>query len=373
MAYNIYDLMDTVQDDTVALPEDKTVDTGRIKALTRQKLRQQAQRPAGQRTGRFTRGLLIAAAAAVMCTATVAAARLGVADSFKGYFGDLTAAEKQLVEQHGTTDMPAPVTSNGTTITLLAAYGDAYNCYVRLRVAAPEGTVLRIPNTQTEGDLMFRGTEEDGILETEPYDFSGCGHGVSWEDAVPGDNVLEGVLHLEIQMLGETTEQRMREQYGFTRFMRFDDGLPKTLHFTSLAVLKDGRYGEKLLEGDWQFALPALSAWVEPLTVDADGLTVDSTEPGRTIYLDHFQIGDTYTQALYTCDSDPDWVEKPPCEPAGGWALVLADGSEVAIKDDGAFNYSGDRVNAFWRYEAPIDLAEVDHIRFGSLTIPVQQ
>lgn len=370
MAYNIYDLMDTVQDDTVALPEDKTVDTGRIKALTRQKLRQQAQRPAGQRTGRFTRGLLIAAAAAVMCTATVAAARLGVADSFKGYFGDLTAAEKQLVEQHGTTDMPAPVTSNGTTITLLAAYGDAYNCYVRLRVAAPEGTVLRIPDSQTEGDLMLRGTEEDGILETADYDFSGMGYSVKWEDSIPGDNTLEGVVYLEGQLLSDDTAQRV----GETK-MRFDDGQPKWLHITGLAVYSAslGQYTETVLEGDWRFELPDLSAQAAPIEVDASGLTVESTEPGRMIYLDAFRISSTYIQVKYDSDSIDDF-DAPPCEPEGGWALVLDDGTEVTLgsEDPQGGGWNNSHVDIFYRFAAPIDVTQVDHIRFGDQIIPVR-
>lgn len=370
MAYNIYDLMDTVQDDTVALPEDKTVDTGRIKALTRQKLRQQVQRPAGQRTGRFTRGLLIAAAAAVMCTATVAAARLGVADSFKGYFGALTAAEKQLVEQHGTTDMPAPVTSNGTTITLLAAYGDAYNCYVRLRVAVPEGTVLRIPDSQTEGDLMLCGTEEDGILETADYDFSGMGYSVKWEDSTPGDNTLEGVVYMGSQMLSDDAAQRV----GETR-MRFDDGRPKWLHITGLAVYSAslGQYTETVLEGDWRFELPDLSAQAAPIEVDASGLTVESTQPGRMIYLDAFRISSTYIQVKYDSDSIDDF-DAPPCEPEGGWALVLDDGTEVTLgsEDPQGGGWNNSHVDIFYRFAAPIDVTQVDHIRFGDQIIPVR-
>ena len=45
------------------------------------------------------RGLLIAAVAAALCTATVVAAKLGVADSFNGFFGKLTAEEKHLMEE----------------------------------------------------------------------------------------------------------------------------------------------------------------------------------------------------------------------------------------------------------------------------------
>lgn len=327
---------------------------------------QQGGRPAVKKTGRVARGLLIAAIVAVMCTATVAAAKLGVADSFKGYFGDLTAEQKQLMEEMGTTDMQ-PVTSNGTTITPLAVYGDAYNYYIRLLVQAPEGTVLRIPG---EGDLMPRGTEEDGILETADYDFSGMGYSVKWEDSTPGDNTLEGVVYMGSQMLGDDAAPRV----GETR-MRFDDGQPKCLHITSLTVYNAslGQYTETVLEGDWRFALPDLSAQAAPIEVDASGLTVESTQPGRMIYLDTFRISSTYIQVKYDSDSIDDF-DAPPCEPEGGWALVLDDGTEVALgsEDPQGGGWNNSHVDIYFRFAAPIDVSRMDHIRFGTLEIPVK-
>ena len=368
MAYNIYDLMDSVRDDTVSLPEDGTADLRRIKELTMKKIEnQQGGRPAVKKTGRVARGLLIAAIVAVMCTATVAAAKLGVADSFKGYFGDLTAEEKQLMEEMGTTDMPAPVTSNGTTITPLAVYGDAYNYYIRLLVQAPEGTVLRIPD---EGFLVLRGTEEGGVLETEDYDFNGTDYSVEWEDSTPGDNTLEGVVYMGSQMLSDDAAQRV----GETR-MRFDDGRPKWLHITGLAVYNAslGQYTETVLEGDWRFALPNLSAQAAPIEVDASGLTVESTEPGRMIYLDAFRVSSTYIQVKYDSDSIDDF-DAPPCEPEGGWALVLDDGTEVAgdASDVGGGGWNNSHVDIFYRFAAPIDVTQVDHIRFGDQIIPMR-
>lgn len=331
---------------------------------------QQGVHPAVKKTRRVARGLLIAAIVAVMCTATVAAARLGVADSFKGYFGDLTAEEKQLMEEMGTTDMPAPVTSNGTTITPLAVYGDAYNYYIRLMVQAPEGTVLRIPDSQTEGDLMLRGTEEDGILETAGYDFSGMGYSVKWEDSIPGDNTLEGVVYMGSQMLSDDAAQRV----GETR-MRFDDGQPKWLHITGLAVYNAslGQYTETVLEGDWRFALPDLSAQAAPIEVDASGLTVESIQPGRMIYLDAFRVSSTYIQVKYDSDSIDDF-DAPPCEPEDGWALVLDDGTEVALHSEEAEGggWNNSHVDIFYRFAAPIDVTQVDYIRFGDQIIPVR-
>lgn len=366
MEYNINDLMDDVRDDTVTpAPGCDEAALRRIKELTMKKIEnQQGGRPAVKKTRRVARGLLIAAIVAVMCTATVAAAKLGVADSFKGYFGDLTEEQKQLMEEMGTTDMQ-PVTSNGITITPLAVYGDAYNYYIRLLVQAPEGTVLRIPG---EGDLMPRGTEEDGILETADYDFSGMGYSVKWEDSTPGDNTLEGVVYLEGQMLSDDAAQWV----GETR-MRFDDGQPKWLHITRFVLGVGDEYTETVLEGDWRFALPDLSAQAAPIEVDASGLTVESTQPGRMIYLDTFRISSTYIQVKYDSDSIDDF-DAPPCEPEGGWALVLDDGAEVAGGDSDVCggSYNNSHVDLYFRFAAPIDVSRVDYIRFGTLEIPVK-
>ena len=366
MEYNIYDLMDDVRDDTVTpAPGCDEAALRRIKELTMKKIEnQQGGRPAVKKTRRVARGLLIAAIVAVMCTATVAAAKLGVADSFKGYFGDLTEEQKQLMEEMGTTDMQS-VTSNGITITPLAVYGDAYNYYIHLLVQAPEGTVLRIPG---EGDLMPRGTEEDGILETADYDFSGMGYSVKWEDSTPGDNTLEGVVYLEGQMLSDDAAQWV----GETR-MRFDDGQPKWLHITRFVLGVGDEYTETVLEGDWRFALPDLSAQAAPIEVDASGLTVESTQPGRMIYLDTFRISSTYIQVKYDSDSIDDF-DAPPCEPEGGWALVLDDGAEVAGDDSDVCggSYNNSHVDLYFRFAAPIDVSRVDYIRFGTLEIPVK-
>ena len=366
MEYNIYDLMDDVRDDTVTpAPGCDESALRRIKELTMKKIEnQQGGRPAVKKTRRVAKGLLIAAIVAVMCTATVAAAKLGVADSFKGYFGDLTEEQKQLMEEMGTTDMQ-PVTSNGIIITPLAVYGDAYNYYIRLLVQAPEGTVLRIPG---EGDLMPRGTEEDGILETADYDFSGMGYSVKWEGSTPGDNTLEGVVYLEGQMLSDDAAQWV----GETR-MRFDDGQPKWLHITHFVLGVGDEYTETVLEGDWRFALPDLSAQAAPIEVDASGLTVESTQPGRMIYLDTFRISSTYIQVKYDSDSIDDF-DAPPCEPEGGWALVLDDGAEAAGDDSDVCggSYNNSHVDLYFRFAAPIDVSRVDYIRFGTLEIPVK-
>ena len=127
MEYDIYELMRGVQDDSVPLPEDGAAGLRRIKELTMNKIQENQGARGVRPIRRMTRVMLVAAIAAALCIATVAAAKLGVADSFNGFFGKLNESQRQVMETLGTTDLPAPVTSHGTTITPVAAICDKHN------------------------------------------------------------------------------------------------------------------------------------------------------------------------------------------------------------------------------------------------------
>ena len=106
--------------------------------------------------------------------------------------------------------------------------------------------------------------------------------------------------------------------------------------------------------------------------MDAGGLTTASTQPGRTIYLDTFRISSTYIQAKYEYDGTDDF-DAPLCEPEGGWALVLDNGTESILDEERVCGggFSNSYADLYWLYPAPVDITQVDHIRFGDLTIPV--
>lgn len=135
----------------------------------------------------MTRTVLVAAIVAALCGVTVVAAKLGVADSFKGYFGDLTAEQKQVMEELGTTDMQ-PVTSNGTTITPLAAICDENNYYLRLRIEAPEGTEL-YDYREGEGNMQLWDSENDifaflPVTSTMPWECASTVSGLTRPPAI---------------------------------------------------------------------------------------------------------------------------------------------------------------------------------------------
>lgn len=381
MAYNIYDLMDSVRDDTVSLPEDGTADLRRIKELTMKKIEnQQGVRPAVKKTGRVARGLLIAAIVAVMCTATVAAARLGVADSFKGYFGDLTAEEKQLMEEMGTTDMPAPVTSNGTTITPLAAICDENNYYLRLRIEAPEGTEL-YDYREGEGNMQLWDSENDifAFFTCDEYDAMGMCIDCEWFDETPGDNVLEVVVRIIGQYMDSRVMAELKKTEGEdVTVMSFTDGKPKQINIHNLwwkPWNTDLPY-EMLLEGDWSFEIGRNAKPSPTVYVDASGRTTESvwSEPGYPLTLEYFRISPLSVVGEYSYPYD-ERIAEGSCDGYGvtNFALVMKDGSTLELGAGGGETTGWNFASMNCRFDAPIDVTQVDHIVFGDQIIPVPQ
>lgn len=374
MEYNIYDLMDDVRDDTVTpAPGCDEAALRRIKELTMKKIEnQQGGRPAVKKTRRVARGLLIAAIVAVMCTATVAAAKLGVADSFKGYFGDLTAEQKQLMEEMGTTDMQ-PVTSNGTTITPLAAICDENNYYLRLRIEAPEGTELNLPK-EDEGYLQLWNPETAGdFFARDDYDHDGCSIDCTWSDAVPGDNVLEVVMQIAGQSCDTRTKTYLENLLGreYT-VMSFTDGRPKQLNIHGIWMQPNNQNlpYEIVVEGDWSFEIGLNAKAAPTVYVDASGRTTESTwpEPGHTLTLEYFRISPLGMVGEYGHDYD----ENMDGYGIENCALVMKDGSTLEMETGGVSATGRDFVALNYRFAAPIDVTQVDHIRFGTLEIPVK-
>lgn len=207
MEYDIYELMRGLQDDSVPLPEDGAADLRRIKELTMNRIQANQDTHGTRPVRRMTRMMLAAAIAAVLCIATVAAAKLGVADAFSGFFGQLNESQRQVMETLGTTDLPAPVTSHGTTITPVAAICDKHNYYLRLRIEAPAGTALHIPDPD-EGWLQLS-VLDSGTLDPDVLQVAGCDEtplyfwNAVWYDDTPGDNVLETVVWLSSHGQGQ--------------------------------------------------------------------------------------------------------------------------------------------------------------------------
>ena len=339
---------------------------------------QQGRRPAAKKAGRIARALLVAAVVTALCTATVVAAKLGVADSFKGYFGDLTAEQKQVMDELGTTELQ-PVTSNGTTITPLAAICDENNYYLRLRIEAPEGTEL-YDYREGEGNMQpfVEGVFED-FLTCDGYDIRAVSYGFDWYDETPGDNVVEIVIKLTEQYMDsrDMTELKKTEGDDFT-ILSFADGKPKQLNFHNLwwnPWNTDLPY-EVVLEGDWGFEIGQNAKPSPMIYVDASGRTTESvwSEPGYPLTLEYFRISPLTVVGEYSYPYDERAAEGLITGyGVRNFALVMKDGSAVEIGADGSAVQGPDYTSIDYCFDAPIDVTQVDHIVFGDQTIPVPQ
>ena len=379
MEYNIYDLMDEFADENIALSPCGTADLRRIEELTMKKIEKQTPARRTKRTvRRVTRTVLVAAIVAALCGVTVVAAKLGVADSFKGYFGDLTAEQKQVMEELGTTDMQ-PVTSNGTTITPLAAICDENNYYLRLRIEAPEGTELNLPK-EDEGYLQLWNPETAGdFFARDDYDYDGCSFDCTWSDAVPGDNVLEVVMQIAGQSCDTRTKTYLENLLGrdYT-VMSFTDGRPKQLNIHGIWMQTNNQdlpY-EIVLEGDWSFEIGLNAKAAPTVYVDASGRTTESvwSEPGYPLTLEYFRISPLSVVGEYSYPYD-ERIAEGSCDGYGvtNFALVMKDGSTLELGTGGGGTTGWDFASLNCRFDAPIDVTQVDHIVFGDQIIPVPQ
>ena len=348
MPVRISDLLDGWEDGSTELPIPAGMSPERIREMTMEKIRQ-SKRPR-RRMG--LRLLACAGLAAVFTVSAMAAYQLwGPGELFDPFFtiesAPLSDGQKALLDEIGTTNLP-PVTSNGTTLTPLAAVADEHTLYLRLRLEAPEGTTL-----------PHMGEQEDHIAYDIRLTDTETGKQLDWgfqkarflSDGTPGDNSLELVFML----------------LGFPWGANWIDGVPKTLTITGLGLHPDNG-GETNLEGAWSFSLDGFypSKAVEVNTIGAarwdestermvtlEGLTLS---PLSAAFTTSFPVGEGES-GVFTCLE----IE-----------LVFQDGSTVIIDGGNGRGSTGpdgqggtDYFTGIHSFDTPLDLTQLDHIQFG--------
>ena len=264
----------------------------------------------------------------------------------------LDEGQKALLDEMGTTDL-SPSTSNGITITPLASVSDAYNCYLRLRVEAPEGTVL--PDMGIQEDHVFLDVDLRDTVTSERLDW-GVQKARFLPDSTSGDNVVELVFIL----------------YGWPGGVNWNDGVSKTLYLTDLALIpREGTSGEEpmILEGTWSFALDHLYR-SKILEVDPAGAVRLDTETQAMVTLESLTLSPL--SVSFTLSYPPD------AGPFVHYELVLVckDGSTVTINGANGYGDPGpdgpggrDYFYGVSAFDIPIPLERIDHIQFGDCSI----
>jgi len=347
----ISDLLDGWGDHSVELSPGPEVSPERTRERTMKLLNTRPKRRL------LPRLAVCAAVAAALTISAMAAYQIwGPGNLFNSFFtmknAPLDVGQKALLDEMGTTDL-ALSASNGITITPLASVADAYNCYLRLRVEAPEGTVL--PDMGTQEDHVFQDVDLRDTATGERPDW-GIQKARFLPDSTPGDNVLELVFIL----------------YGRPGGINWNDGVSKTLYLTNLVLSprESTSEGEDMvLEGTWGFAMDHL--------YQSKSLEVDPAGAARL---------DTETQAMVTLESltlSPLSVSFTLSYPPNAdhfvhyeLTLVCKDGSAVTINGANGYGDPGpdgpggqDYFYGVSAYDIPIPLEQIDHIHFGDHSI----
>ena len=405
MKRRISDLLEGIREDTVELNTQTPLSSNRIKELTMSKINSEKKT---HNTKRIAFRILVAAAAISLLTVTAFAAEnvFGAGDWFRDILGNRLEEDRKTVQQEGL-DITLPETvsqeqidvvnelgqvfeetsieSEGTTMTLTAAYADANVIHLYFQAEAPEGTVL-------PDGILYQfydyNAEDWNILELPqgaPYELSGYNVDVeALPDADPTDNRKD--FHVTIY-----TQSGME--------MQFNDGVSKLYHITGIYEQVVDMNGDedgyvRLAPGSFTFDI-GIANEAKVLELDVDGLTYGGH---RTRTWTHDSPCKEFCKENLTGQTDPDtglpihaesWdytvtPKRLAISPlSADWAcdytcsddrasfglsfrVVMKDGSSPLLVDGGG-TYNDEKCMSSGTnyFSTPIDLDQVDYILIG--------
>lgn len=403
MKRRISDIMDGFRDGTVELESSTPLSSERIKELTMSKINQKKEKK-GKRIG-FR--ILVAAAAISLVTMTAFAAEavLGSGDLFRSIFNNQLKKDKETVQQddlditvretvsQGQIDVvnelgkdfqPVTKTSEGTTVTLKAAYADANMLRVYLSVEAPEGTVL-----------------PDGIL----YQFADW-KDTSWRWLTKGQDAQSDPYYANynIEVLPDENPNDNKKEFCLTGTKQpkvgfaFNDGVTKFLNIAGIYQQVSDVDGDEdgfvlLAPGSFTFDVGIVNE-VRTVDVNVDGLTyggqktrtwthdgpcidpcqevlTGETDPdtGLPVHMESWDYTVT-PKSLKISPLSAEWTCDYTCsnERMGfnlQFQVVMKDGTSPVLVSRGG-EYDGDNNSGgIFYFSTPIDLDEVDYILIG--------
>ncbi len=378
MKKRISDLLDGYEDGSVELSGGTPLSPARIKELTMNKIT-----PKKNKLYRLPVRLLAAAAIVAALTASAFAVVhiTGAGELMQGFFardgGPLSTGQIENLDQVGQT-FEEGVTDNGATITPIAALADENCYYLRLRIEAPEGTALPDLDPDTDGYYQLQGRnwpeEKLSFTSETGEDIRGYGATLEWQpDGDPTDNMKEVVIRFTAQgtepAVYNNQEGKILTIHGL--WIQSPDKV-YTPVFTGNFVLDVGGHFER-----------------RTLAVDCGGADyIDITGLGYTTWLDRVELSPLSISVWFRDNVKPD-QKSDVCFGSGvpnGLQIVLKDGTVAfdtvpwwqedaeALGWDAATMLADGPVNdrnGYGPFEQPLDLDQVDYIKFGDHIIPV--
>lgn len=366
MKRNISDLLDTYREEAVDLDCRSPLSPTRIKELTMNKIS-----PKKSRSIRFPLRLLAAAAVVAALSVSVFAVNqvLGAGALLQDFFareeGGLSSSQVEVMDQMGRT-FEGGVTSNGATITPIAALADENVYYLRLRVEAPEGTVLPDLDGDTDGYYQLSSEEGQIDLDLSAYQSYGFEIRLNWmPDSDPTDNVKEVVLCY--------TKQAGTD-------LNFIDGVSKPLTIYGLWIQDPYKEYTPVFTGEFTFDI-GLHYESKVISLDCGGATYTDETYGYTNRLDRLELSPLSMSFQIHSNLPENDVLTPGL---GRIYIVGTDGSVLwpeydypeeplderydpsIIRDTFVYTEEGYIV-----FDEPLDLSQVDYIQYGGDQIPV--
>lgn len=330
--------------------------------------------------------LAAAAVAAALSVSALAAGRLfGAGELFQDFFrpeeGALSQGQVDAMDQLGQVligegdTAPAPVTSNGATITPIAAIADENVYYLRLLVEAPAGTAL--PDLDEGHYYQFFGNAPGEALTLDAADGARFGYNMDrtvLADSEPNDNRKEFVLCFTMG-------------HGDASGVKFNDGGSKILTIPGLWIQDAQKGYTPVFTGEFRFDI-GLNFQSQRVELDADGVSWTDPVLDYTNTLEYLALSPLSLSFRYHTDLP----ENKYFGPDVSIAIVLKDGTQFVPVYDTTQNLvdylkgyhdlepedilplsgePGQDNQGYIAFDQPLDLSQVDCVLFGDVKIPV--
>lgn len=335
-----------------------------------------AEQAAGKTRRPWLRRGVVAALAAALLVGTAAAVTMPL---WEDYFGPMDQGQQAVVERLSET-LPDAVTSNGATMTPLAAFGGHGALYLMLEVEAPEGTVL--PALGEDEQYWLSGGAEPEVrtrLETaDGRDVEDLSYAVGvtcLEDDDPTDNKISLVVNVTAD--GDLAGLTLRIP-GLWKWEIADGSIFTPIFTGDFAFPISENMGEDCVTTLDVAGVTAQTKW-GPVTLE----TLELSPLGlRWSYRSHEATAQAAREAERAAAEEPPVVtvleedgSETPVEAeiliAPQMTLILKNGTEVGTsigfqgQEDGLQVCSGS-------FPAPVDLSEADHLLWGDTEIPLK-
>lgn len=333
----------------IDLYNDTPLSQSRIKEITMSKITNKKQKVHRN----IVRIAVIAASMAIFSVSAFAVSYiLGVGESFQSFFAkngnSLTSKQLEVMDNVGRT-FEQSVTSNGTTVTPIAALADENVYYLKLRIEAPDSVVL--PDySDEEGYYQLFGPNADESLDLNLDSYQDPGYDCEFEwlkDDNPADNVKEAVIIFHA-MPGTD--------------LKFNDSVSKQLTIRGLWLQSPDKEYTQILSGEFNFDI-GLHYDDQTVSLDCNGL-VWQDEMQSTITLTDLKISPLSLSYQYevaeSYDNDSVDPGVGPCE------ICFTDGTVEKLEVAYSSNGSG-----YSLFDEPLDLTQVDCVKYGDKKISV--